>query len=186
MIYLIAGHQGPGTGAMGLNGADEGAMTIELRDDIANHLRSMGIEVVTDDETQSLRKVLSWLGGKVKPIDLVVDIHFNAFHKPTAHGTEVIVANTPSYMETFVANKLLNATVSALGTRSRGVKPESFTAHRRIGILSGVPKAAVNVLLEVCFITNEKDLKKYDENYGELLRSIVGVLHEFTLLRHRS
>ena len=57
-IYLIAGHNGRGTGAKGLNGTDEGEMTIELRDDVAKILESDGLCGTTDLNYLPLRVVL--------------------------------------------------------------------------------------------------------------------------------
>lgn len=179
MIYLIAGHNGPGTGAHGVNGTDEGEMTIELRDDLAQILRCDGVDVTVDDERMKLRNVLTWLGSIVGKKDIVIDIHFNAFSDKNAHGTEVFIPATATPCEKYLAYDLLQSMCHALGTRSRGVKVESSSQHRRIGILSGAPRAATNVLIEVCFITNENDVKKYDENYGDLLKAITSTLKNY-------
>lgn len=178
-IYLIAGHQGANTGAKGIECYDEGEMTIELRDDLARNLRDAGVQVVTDDNYTPLRSVLNWLGSLVSTSDLIVDIHFNAFHNPNANGTEVLIPNDANGRERMIAYNLLDAMVSALGTRNRGIKKESQSQHSRIGILSGKPHAANNVLLEVCFITNKSDVLKYEENYGELLRRVSNVLIQY-------
>ena len=176
-LYLIAGHNGKGTGAYSKFG-DEGEETIDVRNDIAAKLRhEHGVDVITDDDLTPLRKVLIWLQG-VRKSDVIVDIHFNAFNGK-AHGTEVIVANEYNYREKTLAESLLNATVKSLGTKSRGVKTERLTARKRIGILSGRPKKAINVLLEVCFIDNEGDMKKYDDNYCEFIEAVAVALAEF-------
>ena len=47
-IYLIAGHNGSGTGANGF--IDEGKETIILRDLIAEKLKEMGIVAIKDDK----------------------------------------------------------------------------------------------------------------------------------------
>lgn len=180
-IYLIAGHNGRGTGAKGLNGTDEGEMTIELRDDVAKILESDGLCVTTDLNYLPLRGVLEWL-KIVKPRDVVIDIHFNAFGSPNAHGTEVIISNDATHTEIKFAYDLQKAIVNALGTRDRGVKREKQTARKRLGMLSGTPRAAINVLLEVCFITNPEDLKRYDENYGKLIQNISEIIKNFVNL----
>lgn len=183
MIYLIAGHNGKGTGASSKYG-DEGEETIDLRNDIAAKLRhECNIKVVTDEDFTPLKKVLTWL-QKARKDDVIVDIHFNAFNGE-AHGTEVIIANEHNYREKTLASNLQKAMVDALGTRSRGVKTERLTARKRIGILSGRPKKAINVLLEVCFIDNKSDMKKYDDNYCELVQAIADVLceHERNMTR---
>ena len=176
MIYLIAGHNSKGTGASGVRGTDEAEMTIELRDDIADNLRRAGVKVTTDDDRKSLRSVLRWLGSIVRPNDVVVDIHFNAFHSTAANGTEVFVSKNHTEREAKLARNILDAITESLGTRSRGVKTEDRSQHRSIGILSGRPAKAVNVLIEVCFITSPSDVSKYNANYGKMLERISEVL----------
>lgn len=179
MIYLIAGHNGKGTGAYSRYG-DEGEETIDVRNDIAAKLRhEYGCKVVTDEDFSALPNVLRWLESLVSERDIVIDIHFNAFNGK-AHGSECIIANQHDYKERTVAEAILKATVDALGTRSRGVKTEKYTARKRIGILSGRPKNAINVLLEVCFIDNADDMKKYDDNYCEFIQAVADVLYELT------
>ena len=62
-IYLIAGHNGSGTGANGF--IDEGKETIILRDLIAKNLKEMGIIVIKDDNLTPLTKVVQWLRNQI-------------------------------------------------------------------------------------------------------------------------
>jgi N-acetylmuramoyl-L-alanine amidase len=56
------------------------------------------------------------------------------------------------------AAELTEACAKALGIRNRGVKSETESARKRLGILHTVPRV---VLLEVCFL-NQHDLGKFD------------------------
>jgi N-acetylmuramoyl-L-alanine amidase len=175
-IYLIAGHNGKGSGAASRYG-DEGEETIQVRNDLAQALRNNSVDVKTDEDRMRLRDVIKWV-SRAKKNDLILDIHFNAFNG-SAHGTEVFVANEHSYVERSIAEKLCDAICDSLGTFNRGVKPESKTARRRIGILSGKPRHAINVLIEVCFIDNEEDMIKYDNRYWEMIDAMAKVLYDW-------
>jgi len=175
-IYLTAGHNGKGTGASSQYG-DEGEEAIDVRDDVAELLQHWGVRVRTDPNRMRLRDVLRWVSGASKN-DVICDIHFNAFNGK-AHGTEVLIANEHNYKEKQLAQALCDRICSDLGTYNRGVKTERQTARKRIGILSGAPRHAINVLIEICFIDNESDMQKYDENYDDLIEGIADVLCDF-------
>ena len=73
-VFLIAGHNGSGTGANGF--IDEGKETVILRDFIAYNLKEMGIVAVKDDNLTPLTKVVQWLRNQISKKDICVDIHF--------------------------------------------------------------------------------------------------------------
>jgi N-acetylmuramoyl-L-alanine amidase len=178
-IYLTAGHEvinNKGTGAHGF--IDEAVENIKLRDSIAKILKSKNIKVVTDNNVSKLREIISWLKKLVSSKDIVIDIHFNSSSNSKASGTEVIIDDTASDFEKKFAKDLVEIMASTLGIKNRGVKSESVTPHKRLAIISD-PSIATNVLLEVCFVSNKKDVEAYKENYSELVAGLVKVIENY-------
>lgn len=182
-IFLIAGHNltadGKGTGAHGF--LDEAVEAIRVRDALAEFLkRDDDLIVFTEDDHAPLSGVTKWLKNCVEKGDIVIDIHFNAA-TPAATGTEVFVPNEPSDNELVLASLLAQDISGALGIPRRsgkllsskgftGVKYERESQHPTLAVLSAV-KADVSVLVEICFVTNEHDCRKYKENFGELIKA---------------
>lgn len=176
-IYLIAGHtikDGVGTGAKSSYG-DEAVEAAKLRDEIHRNLLKNGyLNVVTDPNTTKLGDLCRKLKSLVTKRDLVVDIHFNAA-TPKATGTEVFIDDTPTSSEIVFASNLAAGMSKVLGIRNRGVKKENQTRHGSLGIIS-IPSSATNVLLEVCFLTNKKDMASYRNNFKELARELACII----------
>lgn len=184
IYYLTAGHQvinGKGTGAISPLG-DEAVQAERLRDAVANIMISRGHEVRTECSKDKLGAVISWLVGRVDGDDVVVDFHFNAAAIEKANGTEVIIPQKYTQSELKLAVDMTTAISNTLGTVRRkgkliyhGVKTEDETQHRTIGILRR-PYKAKNILIEVCFISNEKDMTSYYKNFDKLAMAIANVL----------
>lgn len=177
-IYLIAGHNltpsGTGTGAVGI--IDEAKESIILRDFIASELVRQGITPERDFDTGSLNTVISWLLSKVCKKDIMIDIHFNASASPSASGSEIILPNKYTAEERVIAETLLSTITNTLGTKSRGIKTEKDTAVGSIGILN--KPDCLNVLLEVCFVSNNEDVITYRKNCKHLAINIaLDLLH---------
>ena len=156
-VFLIAGHNGSGTGANGF--IDEGKETIILRDLIAENLKEMGIVVIKDDNLTALSKIVQWLRNKITKKDICIDIHFNASSNKTANGSEVFIPtkNTPDEVE--LANMFRESLSKFF--KDRGVSLESKSYHGKIAMLSGFD--CCNVLLEICFVSNKLDSENYLE-----------------------
>lgn len=183
-IYLTAGHQvinGKGTGAHGYG--DEAVQALKIRDALTAELKNRGIVVLNDPPADALSKVLSWLKTNVVERDIVIDIHFNAARDERANGTEVVIPEKYTKTELALAHDMVEAVAGALGTTKRrgkiiyqGVKTESETQHKRIGILSG-PHRAHNILVETCFITNYEEMtNKYPKNFSQLIKRMADVI----------
>ena len=179
-IYLTAGHEvinGKGTGAHGF--IDEAVEALKLRDDLAAALKSKGIKVTTEKNTSKLSEVINWLKSLVTSKDFVIDIHFNASTNPKATGAEVLIDDTSSSIEKTFSRELTEVMSDTLKIKNRGVKLESDTRHKKLGIISG-PSAATNVLLEVCFVSNQEDVKSYKNNYFYLIENLAKVIEKYT------
>ena len=156
-VFLIAGHNGPGTGANGF--IDEGKETIILRDLIAKNLYEMGIVAVKDDNLTPLTKVVQWLRNQITKKDICIDIHFNASSNKLANGSDVFIPNKNTSDEVELAN-MFRRTLSKV-FKDRGVSLEGLSYHGKIAMLSGFD--CCNVLLEVCFVSNKTDSENYFE-----------------------
>ena len=157
-VFLIAGHNGPGTGANGF--MDEGKEAIILRDFIAYNLKNMGIVAVKDDNLTPLTKVVQWLRNQISKKDICIDIHFNASSNKLANGSEVFIPTKNTSDEVELAN-MFRKTLSKV-FKDRGVSLESKSYHGKIAMLSGFD--CCNILLEICFVSNKLDAVNYSEH----------------------
>lgn len=180
MLYLLAGHtiiDGKGTGAFGLDGFDEAIEAAKLRDDITKLLLAKNVTVTNDLDTTPLGKLSMWLKSIVKKNDKVIEIHFNA-GPPTATGVEVYVDDTPAPEEVVFGRQIATTISRVLGIKLRGnagVRLESESQHRSLAIIS-VPSAAINVLIEVCFLTNRSNIDLYRRNYNLLVEALAEII----------
>lgn len=172
-IYLIAGHNGSGTGANGF--IDEGKETIILRDLIAKNLYDMGIVVIKDDNLTPLTKVVQWLRNQITKKDICIDIHFNASSNKLANGSEVFIPTKNTSDEVQLAD-MFRKTLSKV-FKDRGVSLESKSYHGKIAMLSGFD--CCNVLLEVCFVSNKTDADAYNSHKIELAYELALDILEF-------
>jgi N-acetylmuramoyl-L-alanine amidase len=191
MIYLLAGHHiegGKGTGAR-TNVCDEAVFAAELRNAIALALRARNVPVWEDrDEVSQSAQILE-LSKKVNCQDIVLDIHFNASTSPNAGGVEVFVPDNPKPIALDFAHALVKKTARIMGSclrRSKhrelplGVKCHTETQHGDKGLFlmrTLQDKCDVVCLLEVAFLTNPVEMKRYmevrfdlAENYAILIK----------------
>lgn len=183
-VFLTAGHEikegGATTGAKTIHG-NEAALVRMLVTDIACSLyEKYKIMAITDKDHWSLVYVVGWLKNLVKKDDIIIDFHFNAFHLESANGTEAFIPDKHTTAEKLLANDIVNAITDAIGTSKRNppVKTESQSQHPRLAILS-TPTLAVNVLVEICFLSNPNDMAAFFdmEKYSKMIDNLVEVIH---------
>jgi N-acetylmuramoyl-L-alanine amidase len=167
MIYLIAGHSKIDPGAIGAGGVKESDLAIELRGLIGAELTKLNQKFVVDNDSDNLRKVISKLNTTEK--DVICDIHFNASSNPTATGAEVIIPDRRTASERMIAGLICSAMALTMNIRSRGVKSEKDTARGSLGIMR---PSGINLLLEVCFISNKSDLDLYQQHKERIANRI--------------
>lgn len=177
---MTGGHQivnGVGTGVKS-PWFEEAEMARHFITKVADYMyNEYGLSIVTDKDYWSLAHVVQWLKRQVTQEDIVIDVHFNAFHKPEANGTEVFVPHDSTTKERHIAKKLLDCIVKTLGTKSRGIKPEGASQHARLAMLSQ-PYKAQNVLIEICFITNTGDVDKFLWNFDDLVKNMGDTINQ--------
>lgn len=180
IYYITGGHtviNNHGTGAVGL--LDEAVEAASMASDLATMMKDLGYEVYNDPPTWSLTRVWSWLAKWIKPNDVLLDIHFNA-GPPTATGMEIYIPNKYTNEEFAMANimakNLKVATASRLRLRSGkliipGVKIESESQHTTLKLLGGLG-IGINLLVEICFITNPYDVEVFKQSRFTILRAL--------------
>jgi N-acetylmuramoyl-L-alanine amidase len=169
MIYLSAGHTPkglhPDPGAIG-NGYKEAELTVELRDLIVALLKERNVPVWIDDDTQRLPDVLKAITSTEK--DVVCDLHFNA-GPAGATGVEILVPARHTDKEMTFARSLCADMAQRMCIKHRGVKTEADSQHGSLGIMR---ELGINLLIEVCFISNANDMRAYQFNKTALAMDI--------------
>lgn len=158
LIAIDCGHGcPPDTGASGC-GKQEDTLAKNLGFKVAEILVSQGhqVKMVRPSAAKSVNNSLSLRASyaNAAKADLYVSIHFNAFSNPAANGAEVWIYSSNSKIKD-KANAVLE-NICALGYTRRGVKIGSFAVLR----LTNMPA----MLVECCFLTNQSDINKYDED----------------------
>ena len=171
-LFITAGHRGGSTGA-NANGYSEAELAIQLRNDLTDKLHEHGVVVVNDADVDSLSSVVNNINKNCTNRDLCLDLHFNSFSNASANGTEVLIQNAPTNSEIEFAEDVLNAVCSTLGTKNRGVK-KGKSQYKRLAMLSGVK--CNSVLVELCFISSQSDMVRYNSKYNELVEKLVDVI----------
>ena len=168
-IVLDAGHGGSDPGAVH-QGRMEKDDTLNLALAVAGKLRAQGQTVImTRNEDVFLPLSERSAIANRNPTDVFVSIHRNAADSPQANGVENFVYITPTPTETQYATTVLDEVVKAGVQRDRGVKEGNFAVLRNT--------RAPAMLLEMGFITNEKDNMLFDTHFNAYAEAIArGIL----------
>lgn len=171
--FISAGHHLKDSGAVA-NGRKENLEAIRLRGLVVCELFKYNIKVYNDHDTESLSQYLA----RIQPgnASVVVEIHFNASSNPKSTGSEVLIADKHTSLSKEFAAELSKVISDTLGIVNRGVKTESQSAR---GKLAFVRKQGCTALIEVCFISNPDDMKKYDDNINTLAASVAKVIAKY-------
>lgn len=171
-ILLISGHGGKpyDSGATG-NGYKEAVLTRELVNLIAPKLRDYATVDIYDQSKNVYQDVKN---GKFKigKYDYVLEVHFNAYSDPTAHGSEIYVTtkeNGITVEQSIMKGMKRYFTLRDNDSVFDGVKRTNFLVIKTIKEM-GMSGA----LIEVCFITNKNDMIVYQSNKNAIASDIVG------------
>jgi len=180
-IFITAGHTLKGSnkdnGASG-NGYVEAALTVELRDKIIAILKAKGAVVQSDIDSETLSQVIARLNPTEK--DLSLDLHWNASDNAQAGGVETFIPERHTHEEKSAAKELSANIAAILGIKTRGgrmgqgIKTESESARKTLGILRS--ELGINLLVEVCFISNASEMQKYQLNKDRIALMIADFL----------
>jgi N-acetylmuramoyl-L-alanine amidase len=172
-LIIGAGHGGADSGAVG-SGFVERDLAIEFRNLLVAELQKLSIPCIIDPDTNALRDSLVYFKNYFKPDSINVDIHWNA-GPPTATGTEVLINTQSTPFEKLLGGKIAEAIATILNIRNRGLKTELQSAR---GSLGWMKQPGRNYIIEMCFISNQTDMDKYQGKKRELAKAIADILHE--------
>lgn len=170
MITISPGHYGPRTGASSI--IDEVTEAIKVSKRVSDIIKSKGIKVnyVEDNVSKVQSKNIAWLISSHNKTErkLDVSIHFNKVGERTKRsiGTEVLYYSDSSKSN---AQSIVNAISKASGLINRGVKKRTD-----LGLLKGTNKPCL--LIEVCFVESEPDVKSYQSNFESICTAIANEL----------
>ncbi|AMW98464.1 N-acetylmuramoyl-L-alanine amidase [Rummeliibacillus stabekisii] len=165
-FVISSGHGDKVAGAIGiLNEHDEAKKVVNrVYDILTKEYNGVGFkyhETTATTQNQNLANIVSFHNGKTRDLD--VSIHFNSA-TPAATGTECLY-----YDQKPLSAKMSAAMALALGIVDRGAKE-----RKELYFLRNTNKPAI--LLELCFVTSEKDATAYRKNFEALCQAIAKVI----------
>lgn len=186
-IYITAGHSN-------IKGKDNGAVTkygnegIEARifvTELAKVLfKKYGVMTITESDPYSLPQTIEFL-ERAKDSEYTIDVHFNAFNEVST-GVEVFVPKNHNPNELSLAKQIAESISNTLSiplrggstTGVKGVKVENESQHSKLGILSSnLLASSNNLLIELCFISNPKDMESYRDNFALLIHNLALIIN---------
>ena len=111
------------------------------------------------------------------PPSIGLEVHFNAFNS-RATGTEVFLREKESPAIRRLALEIVRTTAETLGVTPRGLKDSKQSAVGSLGWLRSKPG---NILWEVCFMDNPKDIHSFLAKEELLLDRVAEVLKQASL-----
>lgn len=167
-IFASAGHNLNDPGASG-NGLVEAVEAIKIRDKVLSFIPA-SYKVVKDQDIWNLSQTM--VQFETGEGSACLDIHFNA-GPITATGVEVIHPDNPSADEAHFAKVLSQQLSDIMKIKNRGAKPESTTARKRLGMMR---ENGINLLVELCFISNPSDVRAYATHFNEVCECMANIL----------
>lgn len=175
--FISAGHNPKGIkvdpGAVG-NGYTEAALAVDFRNLVVAELLKRKVKVITDKDDERLGDYLTRIqtgNGSV-----VLEFHFDAAVSSTATGTTALIENDADRLDKAFAKELVEANASILGIKNRGVLSESDSHRGSLGLMR---EQGIVSLLEICFISNPDDLKKYQANKIALALKVAEIVERY-------
>ena len=161
-VYPSGGHHQNDPGAI-CNGKTESKMMSDFRNKVTAKLDKLNHPYGTDKDWETNTQYQNRL--KPNTGDVVIDFHMNSFG-PTSTGVEVIISDNAGKDSKALAKVLVDGYSKIMGITNRGVKKESETPRKKLGILN---KKGTAVLVEFAFISNVSDIKAFENNVEALV-----------------
>jgi N-acetylmuramoyl-L-alanine amidase len=168
-IFVGAGHGGSDPGAVG-NGQREADLALRLRDKIAALLLTRGFSVKTDGPIGVNQPLSNSIAIAKNCSGPRVEIHFNA-GPPTAQGVEALSLPLEKSLAQDLAQTIAFLTKSPVRGEG-GWKSDSSGQHHRLGFC----REGGGVVVEVAFISNNNEMKRYLDREGDIAQAIAQVL----------
>lgn len=158
-IFISAGHGGmeeggrdPGSIVAGTTEAQE---MILLRDQVVPELRSRGFEVLSVPDDLSSSQSIQWINSRVRPSDVALEIHADAFSNPNARGATVFYIANNTERKNHSELMLLALVRRLPQLPNQGAKPDTATGIGRISFCRDT--VLPSLLMEVGFLSNPDD-----------------------------
>lgn len=176
-MFISAGHNPkglkPDPGAVA-NGYKEADLAIELRDLVVKEINKYpSVKVVTDSDDERLGTYLERI--KTGNGSVVVEFHFDAA-SPQATGTTALIEAEADRLDKAFAKEIVDKTAEVLKIKNRGVKSETDSHRGKLGLMR---EEGLIVLLEVCFITNQEDIKSFKKNKEVLAKELAKIIVKY-------
>lgn len=152
-LAICAGHGSTDPGAC-YSGCTERDLMTKLRDKVAENLRRMGHEVLTDGGDSvnlSLREAVAL----AKRVDVAVEFHTNAANSSNAEGVECLSLAQHKELSQRISSTVSGVLLSPI-RGDRGWKSQEESARGKLGFVE-----AGGVIVEVFFLSSPKELRKY-------------------------
>ncbi len=178
IVCLDAGHGAGDNGAQSTDGTRlEKDDNLKLTLLVGEKLKENGVQVLytRKEDTEITLKQRCKIANKYY-CSLFVSIHRNS--SATGTGIEAWISNSPKGDEKELAQVLTESICKITGLENRGVKlgyRDSVNENYYINANTNMP----SLLLEVGFITNEKDNKSFDEKTDEIAQIIAKNIQNF-------
>ena len=165
-IFISAGHCGPKeNGSIDL--LNEKKETIRIVNALHEYLKNdTDVMYATN---QKLRERIDFVNFWCERSGLAIEFHFNKTNRKS--GTECFVANNARQESKNVAQELSQLVADTLSIYNRGPKYERQSYLKKLGFVSETSCPAV--IVEVCFLDNADDVKKYNDNFDKFI-SVIG------------
>ena len=177
MVFLLAGHNPnglkPDPGAIG-NGYHEANLTVEFRDLVIKQCEKLGLKVIKDNDDERLGTVLQRI--KTGNGSVIIEFHFDAAENKSATGTTALIEAEADRLDRAFAKELSDLTASILGIKNRGVKTESDSHRGRLALMR---EEGIICLLELCFISNSDDVRRYKSNKEKLAVEMAKIIKRY-------
>ncbi|WP_346817237.1 N-acetylmuramoyl-L-alanine amidase [Bacillus paramobilis] len=172
VVVIHAGHT-RGGGARG-SGFEESAVARQFLPILFETFRKVGQNVVdvTDNVSTTQSANLSRLvsaSNAVPGNELNISLHFNSSDDPSSNGVETLY-----YDQLELSDKVSAAISKASGLRLRDSK-----VRKDLAVLNGTHAPAI--LIELAFISNASDMKKFFDNMQAIANAIVQAVTGKTL-----
>lgn len=167
-IVVTAGHSSKDPGAVG-GGMTEADICTDFRNLVAHYLKAAGVAFVADGkdgENLPLPQAIALVKQAGLGV-IAVEFHCNAAASPAATGVESLSGRAGMAL----GGALCKAIADTIGIANRGAKGEGAGQHSRLGFVQ-----AGGVILELFFISNPQDLRRYLDKKWLVARAVAGVL----------
>lgn len=179
MIFISDGHNSQSKtikqdpGAINKYNIKEGDLTIEFVDLISSYLTLKGIPHKRDSKEENLQMYTDRI--QTGDGSVVYEAHFDA-GVDSATGTTALIEIDGDRLDKACAKEISDVTASQLGIKNRGVLTEADTRHKRLALMK---ENGIVVLHEICFITNDSDMAKYQAKKKDLAKSVAEILIKY-------